>query len=225
LTPVYTAGTGGSASYNTSILSALPNATYTVQVTESGSGCTTTAVATINCSVLPVKLLKFAVAKEANIHLLTWLTASEQNVSHFEVEYSSDGIFFEMISKQQAAGESTTLKTYFFEQQQAQTGRSYYRLKIMDNDGRYEYSDIIMVVGEESRRIIAYPNPSADFFRLEGLEKDAYNATLTNIFGQKTDIRIEHRQINLKDMPSGIYYLQIREGSATQTLRLVKYAD
>lgn len=95
-----------------------------------GSGCTT-------AYVLPVELISFYTQGD-NIH---WTTASEINNSHFEVQYSIDGITWEVVGLVTGNGTTNSLTDYIFYHTTNQS--SYYRLKQVDYDGASEYSDII----------------------------------------------------------------------------------
>ncbi|MEK7226351.1 MAG: LamG domain-containing protein, partial [Bacteroidota bacterium] len=78
---------------------------------------------------LPLKLGDFtAVRKPAGIQL-NWETITEQNVSHFEIERSSDGSSFNTIGQVTARGNSTDKQYYTFTDQQPAAGTNFYRLK------------------------------------------------------------------------------------------------
>jgi hypothetical protein len=115
--------------------------------------------------VLPVELTTFTGYNNGNINVLNWTTASELNTLKFEVEKSIDAITFEYIGERPAAGNSNTPRSYTLNDVHPVIGNNYYRLKMIDKDGKYKYSDIIIIkVNELSQTtdgiVSIYPNPT-----------------------------------------------------------------
>jgi hypothetical protein len=148
-------------------------------------------------SPLPVELMRFTATKyQTNGASLFWQTASEENVSHFEIERSRDVTNWELAGKASAHGTSQSVHTYTTIDHNVYDGRSareivYYRLKIIDKDGSFEYSGIETVrftneAGAFSAHI--YPNPSSDELTIElnyGADtKPVTELTIYNNLGQ-----------------------------------------
>lgn len=111
---------------------------------------------------LPVDLIAFSgrVTAEDQVQL-NWSTASEAGNSHFDVERSSDGRIFESLGTVGGNGNSETILDYTFYDPNPLHGRSFYRLKQIDFNGEYEYSEIISVLVANKREgyFSLYPNP------------------------------------------------------------------
>lgn len=108
---------------------------------------------------LPVTLLFFkGENKENKYSHLTWGTALEINNSGFVVEKSLNAMDFDSIGWVDGHGNSTTLNTYSFDDVNVLNGKTYYyRLKQVDYDGGFEYSEIVSVkFGEEPEKIVYY---------------------------------------------------------------------
>jgi len=91
---------------------------------------------------LPANLVVFT-GDEVNCHIkLEWRTATEQNTDYFEVQKSIDGINFEPLTHVPAVGNSTSLNSYRHTDINP-NNENYYRLKTVDQDGQFEYSNII----------------------------------------------------------------------------------
>jgi hypothetical protein len=92
--------------------------------------------------VAPLTLLTFS-AKAINDHeaVMQWGTAQEENTDKFIVERSSNQRDFASLGSVKAAGNSAMPRNYFFTDKTALTGTSFYRLKMMDNDGSFTYSE------------------------------------------------------------------------------------
>lgn len=118
----------------------------------------TLANATGGINPLPVEYSSFtAQANKSNVDV-KWSTASEVNSDYFIVEKSTNGIQFDPIGKLNAAGFSTVIQSYLHVDEHPTSGNNYYRLKQMDRDGAFEYSDV-KVVNFKKSVMNVYPNP------------------------------------------------------------------
>lgn len=92
-------------------------------------------------ATLPVEWLDFQASPNESVVDLTWLVGQELNVNHYEVERSEDGLSFSKIGEVQAIGEDNSILDYHFQDQDATSGLNYYRVRQVDLDGRYSYSN------------------------------------------------------------------------------------
>jgi hypothetical protein len=101
---------------------------------------------THNFTTLPVELVYFNGNLNNNKIDLEWITASEVNNSHFELEKSFDGLQFENIAMVNSIGDSYQTTTYnHTDYSQSNVKTIYYRLKQVDNDGQFSHSHIIAI--------------------------------------------------------------------------------
>ncbi len=117
-----------------------------------------------DCLVLPVELLSFDAAVEEEKVLLSWVTVSETNNDFFDIQWSQDGISFYTIGQVQGKGNSKDKLLYSFLHATPIQGINYYRLKQVDFDGKYTFSDIKNVTFSKNvldQTISLYPNPIA----------------------------------------------------------------
>ena len=130
-----------------------------VGTTAVGSAQNTVSVST----TLPVKLLSFHATDKKESIFLDWQTSAETNTSVFEIERSNGDGQFKKIGEQAAAGNSNQQLTYHFVDDNPLPGKNYYRLRMLDLDGKWEYSTTVSVISEkESRLCSIYPNPVSD---------------------------------------------------------------
>lgn len=115
---------------------------------------------------LPVELLSFDAKPNGNIVDVTWSTASELNSDYFMVQRSKDGTVFEDVIEINAAENSSTTKNYSASDYEPYNGTSYYRLKQVDNDGKFTYSDLVAVNFHGDDVIAVYPNPTHGSFNV-----------------------------------------------------------
>ncbi len=132
-------------------------------------------------SPLPINLLSFNAKKSSDNKSaeLVWSTASEANSSYFGIERSTDKINWKTIGNVNAAGNSQIVLNYQYLDKNVNLGSQanaiiYYRLKMVDLDGTFEYSPIESVNFENGRDVVAedntflvYPNPATEGIHVE----------------------------------------------------------
>ncbi len=115
-----------------------------------------------NGSALPVELIAFDAFLVNNKVMIEWTTASEINNDYFTVQRSMDGNNFEDVVEMEGAGNSNVLLEYSTIDSNPIIGKSYYRLKQTDFDGKFTYSNLIYidyVEKENNIDMILFPNP------------------------------------------------------------------
>jgi len=129
---------------------------------------------------LPVEFLEFSARHSGQYNLLNWATASETNNEGFEIERSFDGRNFESIGFVKGNGTTTLQENYSFEDFDLSVyGLYYYRLKQVDFDGRFSYSEIEVVEVKRSKEaVLITPNPMKDQFQLKWNTEDNIIANL-----------------------------------------------
>jgi hypothetical protein len=133
--------------------------TYVVLATSNINGCINTkthSVKVSNCAItgaLPMTLLQFTGNRRGNTVVIQWKTADEVNTSHFMVERSTDGIHFNAIQKVMVSGERTG--NYTTTDYQPLPGLLYYRLQLVDIDGRYTYSATLTINNDNNTITVA----------------------------------------------------------------------
>jgi hypothetical protein len=163
---------------------------------------------------LPVELSYFKGENTTAGNLLTWQTASEESNEGFGIQRSADGKNWETIHF--AAGNGTTLETqnYTFTDDAPLAGVNYYRLKQVDFDGQFEYSNIVNIQTIESSKhqnINIYPNPVTDELTIENGQGTAiiYNAVGQSV--QEANIDASKVQLKVSELPQSIYTIHIRK--------------
>ncbi|MEM6261108.1 MAG: T9SS type A sorting domain-containing protein [Bacteroidota bacterium] len=123
-----------------------------------GSGCV------CNNSSLPVEWSYFDAKMAQEEVALTWGTLKEMNTDYFEIERALDGSAFEAVGQVAAAGNSSSSQEYSWSDQPIVPGGTVlqYRLKQIDQDGKYSYSKQVEIVTSkrEQADIKVYPNPT-----------------------------------------------------------------
>ncbi len=167
---------------------------------------------------LPVELSYFkAEANTATVDLY-WQTLSEENNEKFVVERSQDGVAFESVGTVRGNGTTTQKQNYHFEDKKPLSGTSYYRLKQLDLDGQFEYSDIESVKFKKGKEVNIYPNPAkiGSDVRItipEMKNEEFTSATLFDIAGRQIMNLYPNGNVidlNTSELIKGSYILEIQ---------------
>lgn len=195
---------------------------------------TLTNGASLDCTVLPIELVYFE-GKPAEDHiLLSWSTQTEVNSDHFMVERSSNGSDFVPIGAIDAAGTSLGLIDYMHRDFDPLPGTSYYRLRMVDQDGSSALSNSISMHYRSTGAVLTpYPNPAMDGIQIDlpggyALDlsfqvSDAQGRTVRSGNVNGSD-RAPNVHIDLNGLDAGIYFVELhgREGLLLGTGRFLK---
>ena len=192
--------------------------TALVTVRNGMSGFSDFAVAQ-SATRLPIELLRFEAHVKTSGVLLSWETASEINNNYFNIERSSDGDKFESIGVIPGSGTTTEYHAYSFSDPDPGVGIFYYRLKQIDYDGGYSYSDVVAVkLNSIINEINIFPNPVIEVvnFEFETVNTSKVHFQILDIMGKilideskETGKGNVTSQIEIKELPEGIYYLKV----------------
>ncbi len=193
-----------------------------------------------NDQPLPVELVSFTAKKNASNNVVTeWVTAWEENTARFEIELAKGNDEYQQnhfvkIGEVISAGNSTSQQHYqFTDEQYNKQGVRYYRLKMIDIDGKFTYSIIRAVVFDDEVKWQVYPNPSDGIFNFvyQVNEGEAVNIRLHDINGKLVQQRtmtttgfMQKVTIDLSgpNYASGLYLLEATAGDKKYTFRLLK---
>ena len=192
--------------------------------------CDRVPVTIYNTCPLPVELISFTGKRLENDFVqLNWETASELNSAYYLIEKSLDGVHFETLKTVLAKGTTAVITSYSFVDIDAYESTSYYRLKVVDNDHSFIYSNVITLFGNSESRIVVSPNPSELNFELlvKSNETERVNFTITDLSGKEilfSDNYFTNEKISFGgSLPSGTFLLKVKTSSIQNTSRIVKY--
>lgn len=175
---------------------------------------------------LPLTWQSFGCNNTANGNAeLNWSTAMESNTDKFLIERSIGEEEFTPIGELPAAGFSITTRHYYFEDTFVTGDNTYYRIKQIDRDGKFSYSEVCKVENALKSALGIYPNPCMDFLQITGVDnlKNAeykiYNATGMLMDIGKPD---NTQKLSVAHLPEGIYILKIISAGRKFNLRFAK---
>jgi hypothetical protein len=179
---------------------------------------------TIAAAPLPITLLNFTGKAENDAVQLQWLTAQEINNDYFIVEHSIDGVNFSKTAKVDSKGNTSIGHAYTYQDKQAVQGSNFYRLKQVDVDGSFSYSNIALVKNN-AKKISILSNPVANEIILTNVNVDSKSSyKIVNTAGKivVSNILISNK-INVSKLISGNYFLQIVDkNNSITTTKFVK---
>ncbi len=172
-------------------------------------------------AALPVTITQFKAQQKGNNVQLAWNTVNELNIHHYEVEKSTNAQQFTAIAKVMSTSTNNTNQYEAFDAN-VETGTLYYRLKITEKDGSFNYSKIVSInIGKSGiNNFTIFPNPvkgNTIGLQLNNVEKGKYAVKLINSAGQVIYQSIlQHNGSSASDqiilsntVPAGRYQLEL----------------
>ncbi|MFN0202595.1 MAG: T9SS type A sorting domain-containing protein [Bacteroidia bacterium] len=194
------------------------------------------AITTAKNINFPAELVDFQGNVSPTQHFLSWKTLTEQKLSHFELEYSLDGLVFEKIAAVNALGNSTNVHTYQYVNEVGASAAPtvyHYRLKIIDIDGQMAYSDVITLRSSVSlqQQLIVFPNPFGDelFLSWLGEKKNPFLLSIYNEMGQLMEQKVveaaelaQPLPISFHTQAKGWYFLRLSGENVREQIKVWK---
>lgn len=197
-------------------------------------GTFASGVGIAGASSLPVELSAFSGKSMDKGNKLIWTTASEDNASHYEIQRRNfDVNRWESLGEVQAFGNSNVTVDYEFMDETPKTS-NFYRLKMIDLDGQFEYSNIIIIERKESniQNATIYPNPTNGNIVVEQISTNATTLSLIiyNVQGQMVYVQnnleieagVSKIPLDIEDLNSGVYMLHLNSNTNSQVIKFIK---
>jgi hypothetical protein len=175
-----------------------------------------------NRFVLAVNLANFTAKEENCKAVLKWTSGTEQNFNRYEVEFSKDGNRFSNVGTIKATGSNNN---YLFTHA-PDNSKGFYRLKMIDNDGKFKYSEVVnTTVNCFSKQIQLYPNPANKVININ-IASIAGNTTarVVNAIGQPIITKTLNaglNVVNVATLPTGTYAVIVTDAQGNQTTHKV----
>jgi hypothetical protein len=173
---------------------------------------------------LPVELLTFKGFNDNGVNIIQWSTATEIDNNFFEVQRSSDGESFEVLGTITGRGTTTTLTEYDFVDTKPNAGNNYYRLRQVDFNGAFEFSNIIKIEVDADGfvfNINPYPNPGNKGKRLRADYNKTNDNEATILLRDLTGKIMEQAfvndvtgtvEFNIDNKNPGMYLVEMQQG-------------
>lgn len=192
----------------------------------------TVAALVAPAALLPVKLNRFTAEVSDKKVNLFWETLSELNNSHFEIEHSTNGSDFKKIGRVKGKGNSSTRTNYSYSDKDPAPGKNFYRLKQVDQDGKFSYTQVVRVTFKTAlQNAVLYPIPASSMINLK-IAVEKREPIRVSIYDRSGNARVTYSgnlekgenilHFPLSTLPSGNYFMQIKNSSAMSKRSFVK---
>lgn len=179
---------------------------------------------------LPLTLLSFTGEQQSKTNLLKWVTSQEINTSYFELERSDNANNYSVIKSLLAAGNSSIARNYVSTDEHPFTGNNFYRLKMVDKDGKFTYSNIVLLrVLQNDVLLSVFPNPTADRLNIAISGSTNIGQIQLRLFDNAGKLVAEQSNTNnngltldISKYASGVYLLKIMYSDKEETIRFIK---
>lgn len=176
---------------------------------------------------LPANIIQFSANTSKDFVQLNWQTINEVNTAEFVIEKSIDGSNFKKIGSVKAKNDVSE-QLYSFNDLEPIKIVTYYRLKIVDADGKFNYSKTVVINNKVKSTISIYPNPAKGSININ-YTKANENAIVTvstldgkQVISQKLNNSSTQQVLNISTLTSGTYLLTIINGKEVQTQKFTK---
>lgn len=183
---------------------------------------------------LPVELTSFTASLEKEGVQLVWTTASELNNHGFEIQRSTNKSDFTTIGFVKGHGSTTQVQNYSYIDRNTFEGKYFYRLKQIDFNGQYNFSDVVEVDVRSIDNFALeqnYPNPfnPSTLIGYVLKEKSSVRLSVLNIIGEELAVLVNEEQekgyhsvnFNASNLPSGIYLYKLQAGNFTAMKKMI----
>jgi hypothetical protein len=181
-------------------------------------------------AALPVILSGFTAACNNGDVMLKWQTRQEQNTAFFEIQSSLDGAVWRGIARVEARGNSTVPVDYGYKDTATQL--KYYRLQVVDKDGKFSYSLVQAInCGNKNGKITVYPNPARDQIELtiSGINRHSLPVKIINSAGQvvwqqQVTLNNQYRKLSIPiaQFSMGTYFIKAGDEQYSHTITISK---
>ncbi len=184
-----------------------------------------TACGAVNCcstpfaigAPLPIILIDFKASLDRQGKaFLNWSSAIEINSKSYIIEKGTNGRDFSAVGEVASSGSGAATINYSFADKNAISGRTYYRLKMLDTDGKFEYSKVVAVNAKIGDGVTAGPNPFTNSIQLYGMpsaELSKKNIQVLNAVGQQISYTVTGANTITLDeaAPKGMYIVKVKD--------------
>ena len=178
---------------------------------------------------LPVEFLYVDAIPSSSAVEIIWGTASEIDNQYFEIERSEDLMEFNKIGELEGAGFQSAENHYSFRDLAPLRGTAFYRIKQVDYDGSFKYSEIVSVQFEASSKLVIYPNPVTDNRMLVklGSVSGSGSIEIRDINGRIVSSLpampgIRDQEISLEGLNPGLYFVSYRDSNVELKGKFIK---
>lgn len=173
---------------------------------------------------LPVSISDVKLKSVNNLQCISWIANSEYDIEKYELQFSTSGLNFQTVNFLLAKNDLLA-HTYNICDTIKRT-KGFYRIKIVEMNGKGDYSNVLSILSKPASGIQIYPNPVTDRLFIKNPEVEGANIFFRIIDIEGKNIKVGKlsvtRSINLNDLKRGVYILQLYNDNTFQTFKFEK---
>lgn len=185
-----------------------------------------------NASILPLQIINLTVSYQAPVANLKWDVVNEIQTNYYEVQMSTNGVDFNYVARVTAKNAGNTNYTYPHSLNSQTANVFYYRIKQVDKDGKFYYTQVVMIKVTKPTQINVSPNPFVSFININynSLVKERIQISIVTADG-KTVATKQADVINgsnalqltaLDNLSVGVYFLRLQSSTGMQVVKIIK---
>lgn len=191
-------------------------------------------ISVYDLSIIPVELTSFSAVVDNDVVILNWETSTETNNFGFQVERSKDRVKFDIIAFVSGSGTTTEAKTYSYRDSILSSNQYYYRLKHLELNGSYSYSNIIKVDFNQPGNFVLkqnYPNPFNPNTKIKFvIPKESFvNLSIFNSLGELVSTLVSKQmkpgfyeyEYDGSSIPSGVYVYKLEAEDYIEAKKMI----
>ena len=170
-------------------------------------------------NLLPVSLISFTAKELQDKIYLNWTTSNELQVKQFELEHSNDGTYFNHIDIIPAGKTSYQ----FIDNNSYADGENFYRLKMIEADGKIAYSNIVLVKSQRRVYVSLFPNPANNTVKVTGGFQHG-KVLVINSSGKivlAANTNTSSVTLDISQLPPGLYVVRLSDQITSINKKLV----
>jgi Secretion system C-terminal sorting domain len=185
-------------------------------------------LAYLDAGTLPVTLLEFTAQKAGNTSLLQWKTAGEVDNSYFSIERSSDGKNFNAIGKVPGQGNTALTQSYQYIDEHPAEGKNFYRLKQVDVDDHFTYSNVVSLIFDGVSAFKVFPNPVDKMLYLAIPQCSSqsaikiYDDAGKKVYEKQLGANASSQYMDINFLAPGTYNFSLIQGGTIHTITIIK---
>lgn len=181
--------------------------------------------------LLPIVIDDFKGEMQRKSALLHWKSKADDQHDFVSIERSIDGQQFTEIGRVKPRSRGASFEQYQFTDMDPAVGKNYYRLALVDKNGRKEFTKTVQISNLVTGSISAYPVPASDVLHLKTVlsAKTSVSITITDLTGRTlySTARTGEKGLNAFTIPiaqlsNGMYMVRVSSPDDTNTLRFIK---
>jgi len=171
---------------------------------------------------IPVSFGNIAVSNNRSYNTVIWKTYTESLTKTFMLERSADGIHYVTIAETPAAGFSSSIRSYSLPDMSPLKGINYYRVKMIETDGKYQYSSIVKTTNKAEDSWYVLSNQGRETIQVGGIEKgnevSIFDPLGTRIFNTRSNG--SYCNISTSNIPAGVYFVKVTSNNSSSVKQI-----